>query len=195
MNHLFMYKILIPKPCHEKWEEMTPHGNGSFCGQCSKVVVDFTAMSDDEVQNYFMANAHQKLCGRFKTEQIENVQIQIPSYLIFRQNSFLKKFILISLVVFGTTLYSCTDSNGIVTGKTEFVMNSKDTVPADQQITLGKVVRPPVDTPKKSCSPDNKNNIEILGEIAVFNPTDTVEKLTENVVMGAPIMIDSLKKK
>jgi hypothetical protein len=193
-----MYKINIPQPCHEKWEEMTPQGNGSFCGQCSKVVVDFTAMSDDEVQNYFIENAHQKLCGRFKAEQIENVQIQIPSYLIYIETSFLKKFILISLVVFGTTLYSCTDSNGTVKGKTEFVVNSKDTVPADQQITLGKIAPLPVDTPKKSCSPDNKNNIEILGEVAIFNPADTVKKVTisdKQVVMGAPIMIDSIKKK
>ncbi len=54
INHSIMHKISIAKPCHEKWEEMTPQNNGAFCGQCSKVVIDFTKMTDDEVQNYFI---------------------------------------------------------------------------------------------------------------------------------------------
>ncbi|MBK7884190.1 MAG: hypothetical protein IPJ81_10640 [Chitinophagaceae bacterium] len=169
-----MHKINIPKPCHEKWSEMIPQGQGAFCGQCSKVVVDFTKMSDDEVQNYFIQHAHEKLCGRFNQQQVDNIKIEIPSYLIYKQPSFLKKFILISLVVFGTTLYSCTNSNGTVTG-TEFVINATDTVPKRTH-TIG-IIAAPIDTTKKTC---NNPEIEIMGDIAML-PTDTAETIVGNV--------------
>ena len=43
----------IPTPCHEDWNKMTQSEKGKFCNACSKQVVDFTLMSDQEVLNYF----------------------------------------------------------------------------------------------------------------------------------------------
>jgi hypothetical protein len=178
-----MQKISIPKPCHEKWEDMVPQGNGSFCGQCSKVVVDFTAMTDEEVQNYFIQHAHEKLCGRFKSEQVNSINIEIPSYLIYTEPSLLKKFLLITLVVFGTTLYSCTNSEGTVAGGTTFVMNSTDTVPKEH--TIGKIATP-VDTTKKSCkNPES----EIMGDVALLS-ADTIKPMGE----VAFVPVDTVKK-
>lgn len=60
----------IPTPCHENWDNMTPEGKGRFCGSCSKQVVDFSLMSDQQVLNYFK-NAGGKTCGRFANDQLQ----------------------------------------------------------------------------------------------------------------------------
>lgn len=197
-----MHKITIPKPCHEKWDDMAPQGQGAFCGQCSKVVVDFTAMTDEEVQQYFIQHASEKLCGRFTSEQVNSIKIEIPSYLIYTEPSLLKKFILITLVVFGTTLYSCTSNEGTIMAGTEFTMNSTDTIPKEH--TIGKIAAPPPPPPveivKKSCNglwQEIKGGIALLpadtvkmGEVA-FLPVDTVKKAAidtaENFTMGKPM--------
>jgi len=62
--------LSVPKPCSEKWENFKPAGNGAYCGSCSKVVVDFTTMSDAEVMAFFR-KPHSKTCGRFKLEQLK----------------------------------------------------------------------------------------------------------------------------
>ena len=60
----------IPQPCHENWDNMTPEGKGRFCGSCSKQVVDFSLMSDQQVLNYF-SSAESKVCGRFANDQLQ----------------------------------------------------------------------------------------------------------------------------
>lgn len=64
-------KITIPKPCSEDWNKMTPTQEGKHCSSCNKVVVDFTAMSQEEIQLYFKKHAERNVCGHFKTEQVE----------------------------------------------------------------------------------------------------------------------------
>jgi hypothetical protein len=62
-------QLHIPEPCHENWHNMTPQEQGRFCGSCQKTVVDFSAMSDKEILDYF-SNASQHTCGRFSNEQL-----------------------------------------------------------------------------------------------------------------------------
>jgi hypothetical protein len=104
-------KISIPEPCHENWGSMTPNEQGRFCGSCQKTVVDFTNFSAEDIQNYFTKHYGQKVCGRFKQQQLNSIDIQIPS-VIFNQIPASRKFALALLLVFGTTLFSCTDNQG-----------------------------------------------------------------------------------
>ncbi len=60
MNTLF--DILIPKPCHEDWNAMTPDEKGRFCSVCTKGVVDFTNKTNQEIQDCFIQNQGQKIC-------------------------------------------------------------------------------------------------------------------------------------
>jgi len=69
-------QIQIPEPCHENWDKMNASAQGRFCNACSKVVVDFSMMSDKEVLNY-ISKASNKICGRVSDDQL-NRPIHMP---------------------------------------------------------------------------------------------------------------------
>lgn len=60
----------IEEPCHADWDQMKPEAQGRFCSSCSKMVVDFSAMSDFSIVNYLENNKHQSVCGRFAEDQL-----------------------------------------------------------------------------------------------------------------------------
>jgi len=66
------YEIKIPKPCREKWSEMTATEKGAFCLNCNKEVFNFTEKSNYQLSKILDSN--QKLCGKFKPEQL-NIDI------------------------------------------------------------------------------------------------------------------------
>ena len=106
------YKITIPEPCTESWEKMTLNENGRFCLNCSKTVVDFTSMLSHEVQHFFTQNQNNRICGRFKDEQLETLTIQVPCQVLNRQTNYHKMFLLALFIAMGTTLFSCHDKDG-----------------------------------------------------------------------------------
>src|SRR6478752_2299174 len=69
-------QIQIPEPCHENWDKMNASAQGRFCNACSKVVVDFSMMSDKEILNY-ISKASSSICGRVNNDQL-NRPIQVP---------------------------------------------------------------------------------------------------------------------
>lgn len=65
-------KIIFPKPCHEKWETMTPQEKGR----------DFTNNSDDEILDYFSEHSYHNICGNFYESQLNrNMQYSIINSL------------------------------------------------------------------------------------------------------------------
>lgn len=70
-------QLKIAEPCHENWDGMTPVEKGKFCGSCQKEVVDFTAMSDQQLVAFFKKPSTGSLCGRFNNEQLDR-NIEIP---------------------------------------------------------------------------------------------------------------------
>ncbi|MCO5934472.1 carboxypeptidase-like regulatory domain-containing protein [Mucilaginibacter sp. RB4R14] len=68
--------IAISQPCHENWNQMTSVDQGRHCDSCSKTVIDFTVMSNNEVINYFAK--HGNLCGRFSEQQL----VGLNNYLV-----------------------------------------------------------------------------------------------------------------
>lgn len=80
-------QLSVPEPCHEDWNKMTPKDQGAFCGACSKVVVDFTKMTNREVIQYFEEKKGQKTCGRFKTQQLD-----VPISALIPSNSFYSRY-------------------------------------------------------------------------------------------------------
>ena len=62
-------KVSIPKPCSYGWDKMsvTKDNTGRHCKACDKIVVDFTVMTTEELQNFLLNYQGAKTCGRFKT--------------------------------------------------------------------------------------------------------------------------------
>lgn len=82
--------LSINSPCHENWDSFTPAEGGAFCATCTKVVRDFTAMSDQEMIEYLRVNKN--VCGRFKQSQLKTYGIPLPaiapSFKFFRGGLF-----------------------------------------------------------------------------------------------------------
>lgn len=62
------YQLAITSPCQQNWGDMKSQPDGRFCMNCSKIVIDFTTMSDNEIRKY-MENNLGKVCGRLHTSQ------------------------------------------------------------------------------------------------------------------------------
>ncbi len=105
-----MLKISIPTPCHQDWQAMKPNEQGRHCNSCAKTVIDFTSMSDDEVKHFFLNKKEEKVCGRFKNVQLSRIVISLPNNIFYLPMPGWKKFLVASLVVFSTTLFSCETS-------------------------------------------------------------------------------------
>lgn len=76
------YTITIPKPCSEKWNEMTPTAQGMFCARCTKEVIDFSGYSKAALSKKLASST--KLCGKFRPDQL-NTKITTPQSLRLRQ--------------------------------------------------------------------------------------------------------------
>lgn len=190
------FKIMIPEPCHEDWNKMTPNDNGRFCGSCSKNIVDFTNKLPEEIQAYFLQ--HNNVCGRFKKSQLDSLTIQIPNRVLYSQTQYHKIFLLALFIAMGTTLFSCADKNGnkqkidkieVVedTSKLEHTTvgvmlptkhNSKNTIPPPPptpKINQVKFVKPniariPIITGAVSIEPHQTNNDTIHNPIDYNTP-------------------------
>ncbi|MCW3462015.1 hypothetical protein [Chitinophaga nivalis] len=192
-------KIMIPDPCTANWDMMTAQEAGRFCTSCATTVVDFTRMTDEEVQNYLLANAHQKMCGRFRESQLAPVPAGLQEVMSHTSLPYWKKFLAIVIVVFGSLLTACNETPATTTG----VMVPADTV----NVTAGLVV--PMDTtvpgqipvtPTKDklpvVNPVPAPDPQIMGGIRLIDPpppggcrpaADTTLP-TEQMIMGDVVM-------
>ncbi|WP_433835009.1 hypothetical protein [Flavobacterium anhuiense] len=173
------HKITIPEPCHENWDQMTPNENGRFCMSCSKTVIDFTSMLPEEIQHYFIQNQNEKICGRFKQSQLDNITIQIPNRILYSQTNYHKMFLLALFISMGTTLFSCQDKEGNKQkiDKIEVVEDKKE----DENI---KQITPPPVPPLKQNNNDHNEKIihRTTGEVVLENQTKSNPTNCEKIV-------------
>ncbi|GAB4041808.1 carboxypeptidase-like regulatory domain-containing protein [Spirosoma jeollabukense] len=62
-------ELAIAAPCQQRWQGMKPKESGRFCDSCQKTVVDFTAMTDQQIGAYF-SDQPKNVCGRFTAGQL-----------------------------------------------------------------------------------------------------------------------------
>ena len=92
-------KIEVKKPCAENWDKMTAVGQDKFCQSCSKMVIDFSQYSDDEILNYFNKQKHKKTCGRFDKTQLHAINTQLAIDKKSHTNPFLMPILATTLLV------------------------------------------------------------------------------------------------
>ncbi|WP_339623399.1 hypothetical protein [uncultured Winogradskyella sp.] len=106
------YSISIPKPCHEDWSKMSKNEKGRFCKSCCKTVVDFTHMNVNEIQNYIHNNKNKRICGHIKQSQLKTINLKIPEVVFNKTWNFRRLFLLALLLTMGTTLFTCSNTDG-----------------------------------------------------------------------------------
>lgn len=98
------FKLSVPHPCFNKWEDMHINREGRYCTSCNKTVTDFTLFTDEEIKTYFINNIDKKICGRFQKKQLKRLVIHIPGYVLQKRIPAWKKFLLIFLICFGSSV-------------------------------------------------------------------------------------------
>jgi len=84
---------------------MAPNEQGRYCSACSKTVIDFTNYRDQEIADYFIALNGQGVCGHFKKQQVDRIRIEIPETIFTTRLARWKKFLVICMLVFGTSIF------------------------------------------------------------------------------------------
>ncbi|NCT73878.1 MAG: T9SS type A sorting domain-containing protein [Chitinophagaceae bacterium] len=74
----FRLKLEIENPCTENWHNMMPDEKGRFCLSCTKQVVDFSKMTDQELIRFFKQNRKTDMCGQLSDWQLNRVLIESP---------------------------------------------------------------------------------------------------------------------
>ncbi|RAR73898.1 carboxypeptidase-like regulatory domain-containing protein [Flavobacterium aciduliphilum] len=122
------FNIQIDKPCAEDFKTFTKTVNGGYCNSCQKNVVDFTAMSDDEILNYF-STEKSKTCGLFLESQLKSYS---PSELSSksRRTSWVSSLFGLSLVSLLSLTHSYAQEKTNTPITKESVVSKKDNASA-----------------------------------------------------------------
>ncbi len=59
--------ITPDSPCHERWSELSPAGDGRYCGKCDKTVVDLTQLTRRQAEK-LIVSAGGSMCGRMRLD-------------------------------------------------------------------------------------------------------------------------------
>jgi len=188
------YTISIPKPCHEHWNTMTPTEKGRFCDSCAKTVIDFTKMDTSQIQDFIHQNKHNRICGHIRKDQLHAIHLKIPIETFQRQLSFHKLFLLAILVSMGTTLLSCSNTNG----KTQKIETVEVIDSISKKVIPFKEICDTISYKKSSTTLKKTVPLpHILGGIGInefeegMMEIETVGNL--EIIENPPIPIDSIK--
>ena len=158
------YILNINNPCNQDWKSMTKSNTGKFCSNCSKTVIDFTLLTDQEIIK--IVEQTPKLCGRLNQQQI-NRSLETKQQT---NNSRLYKT-LTGLVLLTSTINSFAKINS--SSKIEIV-----------SITNEEVNTPPQEKEKTEPITDNLKNV-IQGKV--------IDKSSKEPLPAATVLFKNTK--
>lgn len=168
--------LSIPKPCHENWDAMTQVDKGKFCASCQKTVIDFTAMSDRQLAEFFK-KPPASVCGRVYNDQL-NRDFEIPKKRI----PWIRYFFQFTWPAFVFLLKSCGVKEN-TKGKVKLESKASRVEPPLLVGTVGMILPEitPVDTSMRIIEENIVTQGEIVGDIEISPKVDTVEKLIDTL--------------
>lgn len=63
-----MRKPPVLNPCSNRWRDLEPRVNGRYCGECDKVVLDFTRLTRKQATQ-LVRNATERVCARIVVDE------------------------------------------------------------------------------------------------------------------------------
>jgi len=161
--------ISIPQPCHEQWENMEQEQQGRFCQSCAKTVIDFSAMTDQQVIDY-LSGAH-NVCGKFDAMQFHaiNHKLYVDN---LQQVSWSKKLAIAGALTSMLPLFKAQ-------AQSKPAQEQCDTVVTKKTITLGIVTTPMLSAQSRvitGCVSDHK---EPMIGVSVRLPNTTTGTITD----------------
>ena len=184
--------IEIPEPCHESWQNMTPQEKGRFCDKCCKVVVDFTNMATEKVIDFLNQKKEERVCGRFRTDQIVVPPPQKINPLFAKRA---KIFLAALVLVFGGMLFTGCKVHEEKMGKVsnEKFQNFQNETDQPQNYFIGRdeLVEPNPVPEKDTITKKNtlKGKVCINQDTVIVQPTGgaiLIPDTTEPKLMGKP---------
>jgi hypothetical protein len=127
-------KIYLPKPCSEKWDNMTPIERGKLCEICNRKVYDLTKMNNTEIIS--LINSEERVCGKIAITQLNKRPYSLKKLSVLISFS--------SVFSFSNLLYS-NPNNQLTTPKFSTIQNIQQNYDLNQikndSITIFGIVR------------------------------------------------------
>jgi hypothetical protein len=145
--------LSIENPCHEQWSNFTPTSNGGFCGSCSKNVIDFTKLSDDEILAFF-TNKPVDTCGRLRPDQLKSYSLQAaptfnPGLALLKAGFLTLMFALVAKETSANSILQ--EAPSVYTQQTACGQTTDFTIAAEERIVKG-IVRDDTNAPMAGVS-------------------------------------------
>lgn len=113
-----MENLRIEQPCMENWNEMNATENGAFCNKCTTEVIDFSAMTIEEIKQEFKKLSGNHFCSRFKKDQLSELNNDFIHWQNSQPRSIQSTMLFSMLLVFGLGLFSCSNEQQTETIRT-----------------------------------------------------------------------------
>ena len=104
-----MKYIQIQTPCSEDWNAMKPNEKGAFCQSCAKNVLDLTRMSTTKIHAVLQQHQNQSICTRIQNTQLDSLNLEFERWSKGTRFHMQRAMVASLLIVFGLTLFSCTN--------------------------------------------------------------------------------------
>lgn len=188
----YSYLIHIPEPCHEDWEAMSPEDKGRFCGSCSKVVIDFSDRTDAEIRDVLLAHRDQKVCGHFKTSQVNRpLTLQVDPGSLPKNMGITRAFAIAAFLVFGSWLFNCTNLQGQTMGDVKVEKTHREPYKMGKPVIKHADAGEKRNAPKSSCSTTTAPAVKYTGPRTMGEPVmipKPSQDEKEPVVMGLVVL-------
>ncbi|MFZ9029203.1 MAG: T9SS type A sorting domain-containing protein [Crocinitomicaceae bacterium] len=106
-----MKNFYIEERCTQNWNEMPKTSNGTYCGQCSMEVYDFTNKSSEEIRAMLYQFRDKQLCTRMTVEQESTLNREFELWQLSARKHMQRATLFTFLIVFGLSFVSCSQES------------------------------------------------------------------------------------